>query len=75
MTGRGLTRTLMMKRWTLSRRLWRVWVPGGWLLLLGGCGLSDVQLTSILQSAVTTGLNALFTQLISTLFGAVTSTV
>jgi hypothetical protein len=62
----------MMKRWMLSRGLWRVWIPGGSLLALGGCGLSDAQLTSILQSVITTGLNTLLTQLLSALLGAAT---
>lgn len=65
----------MMKRWMFSRGLWRVWIPGGSLLLLGGCGLSDAQLVSILQSVVTTGLNAFVTQFIATLLGAATTAV
>ena len=58
-----------MKRWMLSSKLWRVWVPGGSLLFLGGCGLSDAQLTSIATSAITTGLSTLVSQAIVTLFG------
>ncbi len=65
----------MMKRWMLSKGLWRVWIPGGSLFLLGGCGLSDAQLTSVLQSVVTTGMNAFLTQLITALFGTAATTV
>jgi hypothetical protein len=61
---------LKMKRSLFKRGFWRVWVPGGSLLLLGGCGLSDAQLTSILQSVITTGLSSLLTQIVSALFGA-----
>jgi len=57
----------------LRKGFWRVWVPGGSLLLLGGCGLSDAQLTSILQSVILTGLNTLITQAISTLVGGGTA--
>lgn len=57
----------MMKRWMRSKALWRVGLPGGSLFVLGGCNaLSDAQLTSILQSAVTTALNAFVTSGIST---------
>lgn len=63
-----------MKRWMLSNGLWRVWIPGGSLFLLGGCGLSDAQLTAILQSAIVTGLNALVSQVITTLVGAAAGT-
>ena len=66
---------LTMKRRIFSKRLWRVWLSGGSLLALGGCGLSDTQLASIFQSAVTTGLNALLSQIITSLFGAATAAV
>lgn len=58
-----------MRRSIFSKRLLRVWVPGSSLLLLGGCGLSDAQLASILQSVVQTGLTTLVTQIITTIFG------
>lgn len=58
-----------MKRLMRSKALWRVCVPGASLLVFGGCNaLSDAQLTSILQSAVTTALNAFVTSGISTFF-------
>lgn len=38
----------------------RIWMSGAALLAVGGC-LSDQQLSSILQSAVSTGLNTLLT--------------
>jgi hypothetical protein len=62
----------MMKRRLLSSGLWRVWVPGGSLLLISGCGLSDAQWTSILESAITTGLTALTTQFAQAIVSAVT---
>jgi hypothetical protein len=48
-----------MKRWVSSSRLWKVCVPGATLFCLGGCGLSDAQLTSIATSVITNGLTAL----------------
>lgn len=59
---------LIMKRSIFSKGLWRVWVPGSSVLLLGGCGLSDAQLSSIFQSVVQTGLTTLLTEAISSLF-------
>jgi hypothetical protein len=58
----------MMKWWLSHHRLLRVCVPGGSLLLLGQCGLSDQQLTSIAQSVITTSLSTFATQFITTLF-------
>ena len=60
-----------MKRSIFSKGLWRVWVPGSSVLLLSGCGLSDAQLSSVLQSVVQTGLTTLVTQVISSLFTCV----
>ena len=57
-----------MKRSMFSKGLWRVWVPGSSLLLLGGCGLSDAQLSAILQSVIQTGLTTLITEAVSSLF-------
>lgn len=51
---------------------WRVWVPGGSMLLLGGCGLSDQQLTSLVQSALSTGLNSVLAGAIQSLFATTT---
>ncbi len=51
-----------MVRFWLAARLNRFMIPGGALLVLGGCGLSDQQLTGILESLVSTGLNTLITQ-------------
>ena len=51
-----------MKRLMRSKVLWLTMVPGGSLFLLGGCNaLSDAQLSTILQSTVTTALNAFVT--------------
>ncbi len=51
------------------RKAWlRALLPGAGLMFLGGCNaLSDAQLTSILQSAVGTMLNAFVTNLVATL--------
>ena len=62
-----------MKRSILSRGFWRVWVPGSSVLLLGGCGLSDVQLASIWQSVIQTALTTALTQWLSTLGTAATT--
>lgn len=58
-----------MKRWFSVRRFATLWLPGASLLALGDCALSDQQLTSIAQSAVTTGLNTLLSQLLASLLG------
>lgn len=57
-------RTLRFSRWL---------VPGGIMLLLGGCGLSDQQLTSVLQSVLTTGLTTLVQQGLVTIVQTVQS--
>lgn len=44
------------------RPFWRVLLIGGMLPILGQCGLSDQQITTIFQSVITTGLNALVSQ-------------
>lgn len=49
----------MMKKWNSRSRLYRIALPAGGLLALGGCGLSDQQLTGILTSVVTSGLTTL----------------
>jgi len=45
-------------------------VPGGSLLLLGGCGLTDQQLVSIAQTVITTGLSTFVQQLVTVLVSA-----
>lgn len=42
------------------------------MLLLAGCGLSDAQLTSLVQSALSTGINAVLSNAISSLFTSTT---
>lgn len=64
----------MMKWWLVHQRLVRVCVPGGSLLLLGGCGLSDQQLVSITQTVITTGLSTFVQQLVTVLVSAGTAT-
>ena len=44
------------------RPVWRVLLIGSMLPILGQCGLSDQQITTIFQSVITTGLNALVSQ-------------
>ena len=50
-----------------------MWIPGGSVLLLGGCGLSDAQLASIWQSVIQTALTTAVTQWLSTLGTAATT--
>lgn len=47
----------------------RVLMPGSGLLVLGGCGLSDQQLTGILSSVITSGLTTLVNALVTGLAG------
>jgi hypothetical protein len=63
-----------MKRRIFSKGLCRLWLAGSSVLVLGGCGLSDAQLTSIAQSLVGTGLNSLLTAWLACLFPEVAST-
>lgn len=66
---------LMIKRLMRSKALWRTIVPGGSLFVLGGCNaLSDAQLSAILQSTVTTSLNALVTSGLTAFLSAFTGT-
>lgn len=51
-----------------KRQMVRVWAPATTLAFLGGCGLSDQQLTSIAQSVITTALNAFVSQGASLIF-------
>lgn len=63
-----------MKIMKLARVGWlRVWFAGGSLFLLGDCGLSDQQLTSVAQSAISTGLNTVVSSLVSALVDAATA--
>ncbi|MBU0639881.1 MAG: hypothetical protein KKB50_13515 [Planctomycetes bacterium] len=59
-----------MKHYYWRGRMVRIWLASGTVLLLGGCGLSDQQLTSILQSVVATGLSTLVTSILSGLLSA-----
>lgn len=52
----------MWKRWR------RVLAAGSTLWLLGGCPLTDQQITSITQSAISTGLNALVSNIVQGVF-------
>lgn len=57
-----------MLKWLARNRLLRVLVPGGSLLLLGSCPLTDAQITSITQSAISTGLNTIVRQIFEGIF-------
>ncbi len=60
----------MMKKWNWRSRLHRILIPSGGLLLLGGCGLNDQQLTGILTSVITSGLTTLTNTLLAGLTAA-----
>ena len=59
-----------MRTWLTRGRFLRLWVSTGVLLQLGGCGLSDQQLTGILSSVITTGLSQLVNTFIAGLGGS-----
>lgn len=63
-----------MRRLFARRRLLVIWCAGGTLFLSGGCPLSDQQLTSVLQSVISTGLNTVVTQGLTTLVSGSTPT-
>ncbi len=50
-----------------------MWIPGGFMLVLSSCGLSDAQLASIWQSVIQTALTSAVTQWLSTLGAAATT--
>lgn len=55
-------------------RWMRLMAASAGVTVLGGCGLSDAQLTQILQTVISTGLNTLLSQAISALFAGATGT-
>ena len=59
----------MMRR-MITKAKFRLCIAGGSLLLLGGCGLSDAQLTSILQSLILTGLTGVLNAVLAGLLPA-----
>lgn len=63
-----------MRKHVSWRRRALLWTAGVSLYTLGGCGLSDAQLTGILQSAVSTGLNTLVSTGISALSSQTSAT-
>lgn len=63
-----------MKRLRLKTHFVRWAFPAAALFQLGGCGLSDSQLTSVAQSVVTTALNTLVTQGLGLLLAGATGT-
>jgi hypothetical protein len=62
-----------MLKWLARKRLLRVLVAGSSLLLLGSCPLTDAQITSITQSAISTALNTVVRQLFTGLFPSTTA--
>lgn len=56
-----------MTKYFLRMRYLRVWAASGPLLLFGGCGLSDQQLTGILTSVITSGLGTLLNSFLGAL--------
>lgn len=62
-----------MKSWNLRRRVLMLYVSTGALLALGGCGLTDQQLTSVYASVLTTGLSSLLNALVTAAAGAATT--
>lgn len=63
-----MTRKATRAGWT------RLWMASSTLLALGGCGLSDQQLTQILSSVFSSGLTALVTALTTALTSGLTGT-
>ena len=62
-----------MMTWLARNRVLRVLIPGASLLVLGGCPLTDAQIASIYQSAISTGLNTVVRQLFESLVGGGTT--
>ncbi len=62
----------MHQRRVSWRRVLATLSAGGSLFLLGECGLSDQQLTSIATSTISTGLNTLVSQGLAALLTALT---
>jgi hypothetical protein len=58
-----------MKKSNMRGLFLRVLVPGSGLLALGGCGLSDQQLTGILSTVISSGLTTFVNALITGLAG------
>jgi hypothetical protein len=62
-----------MMTWLARNRVLRVLIPGASLLVLGGCPLTDAQIASIYQSAISTGLNTVVRQVFEGLLGGTTA--
>lgn len=58
-----------MKFWFLRGRGLRLWFSSGVALTIGGCGLNDLQLQSVLQSVLSSGLTTIFVQVARGLLG------
>lgn len=52
--------------WRQGGRLMRLMAGGSSVFLLGGCALSDQQITSIFSSVITSGLSTLLNAFITT---------
>lgn len=57
-----------MKNWQIRMRYISLVLATSGLFMLNGCGLSDRQVSSIMQSVIQTGLNAMVSNFISTVF-------
>lgn len=62
-----------MRKMGMIKRLLLLAAAGGSLGQFNSCGLSDQQLSAIVQSVLTTGLSALVSNLVSTTVGGTQS--
>jgi hypothetical protein len=62
-----------MRIWKHRIRLFALTAASGAMFALGGCGLTDQQLASIWASVITTGLNTLVTNALSTAVNTATT--
>ncbi len=60
-----------MKKSLLPAYLRKILIPGGFLLALGSCPLTDAQIAAIIQSAISTSLNTVVQQILA---GVLTTT-
>ncbi len=58
-----------MKNWSWRMRYLSLLVASGALFALNGCSLSDRQLGAIWQSVITTGLNTVVTNILTSAAG------
>ena len=63
-----------MKSWYWRMRYVGLVLAAGGLCAFNGCALSDRQLSTIWQSVLSTGLNTIVQNVLTTAFGAATQT-